>query len=271
MVSNWSNLVARRDLLRELTLSELRTQREISRFGWVWWLVDPLIMMLIYWAVVVGIFGRGGQYAPYPVFILCAMLPWKHFTSSLTASSGVLRAREGLIKSLAFPTMALPLTLVFSRFSNFLFGTLALLAVVLVAGMPVGISMVQVPFLLFAQITLVTGLCLVVSCLGALIRDLHGFLGHLTRVGFYLSPTLYGIDIVIERSADLGAFWGVWLPRLYLLNPFAVLITGYRDSFFYGRFMDPELWILLVVQSSIALLAGYRTYQYFDRRVIKFL
>ena len=90
-------------------------------------------------------------------------------------------------------------------------------------------------------------------------------------MGFYLSPTLYGVDIVIERAADMGPLWGTWLPRLYMLNPFAVLITGYRDSFFYGRFMEPDLWLLLAAQSFVALLAGYRTYQYFDRRVIKFL
>jgi ABC-2 type transport system permease protein len=270
MISNWSNLIARRDLLRELTLAELRSQSQVSRFGWLWWLVDPLLMMLIYWAIVAGIFGRGERYAPYPIFILCAVLPWKHLSSALGSSAKVLRAREGLIKSIAFPTMALPLTVVLAGFSNFLFGLLVLFGAALAFDRPLGAPLLQLPALLLLQLGLVAGLCLAVSCLGALARDLPGFLNHALRVGFYCSPTLYGIDLVQERFAGAGAA-GEWIARLYLANPFAGLITGYREAFFYGRFLEPSLWALLVVQSVLVLLLGYQVYQYFDRRVIKFL
>ncbi len=271
MNSTFANVVARRDLLRELTLADLRSQSQVSRLGWLWWVVDPLVMMLIYWVVVAGIFGRGERYAPYPVFILCAMLPWKHFTSSLNAASGVLRASESLIKSIAFPTMALPITQVLARFWHHLFGLLVLFATSWIAGLPLGLALVQLPLLLVFQLVLVLGLSLLVACFGALIRDLKGFLGHVMRVGFYLSPTLYGIDLVREQSANLGGWMADWLPRLFLLNPFAVLIGGYRDVFFFNRMVEPEMWALLTVQSFGALWLGYRVYLHFDRRVIKFL
>ncbi len=272
MISNWSNLIARRDLLRELTLSELRSQSQESALGWVWWLVDPLIMMLIYWAVVVGIFGRGGDYQPYPVFILCALLPWKHLSSALASASKVLRLKEALIKSIAFPTMTLPVTLVLAGFTNFLFGLIVLIGSALAFGLPIGLALVQLPLLLLIQLALVTGLALMVACFGALVRDLSGFLTHVLRVGFYLSPTLYGLDLVKERfsGGHLGAL-GDLIPRIYMLNPFAVLITGYRDAIFYGRFLEPHYWALVGAEGLVILLAGYQIYQYFDRRVIKFL
>lgn len=74
MISNWSNLVARRDLIRELVLSDLKTTAAETKLGWLWWLLDPLIMMAIYWVFIVIIFGRD-KYAPYPIFIGCALLP----------------------------------------------------------------------------------------------------------------------------------------------------------------------------------------------------
>ena len=271
MISNWSNLVARRDLVRELTLSELRSQSQETRFGWLWWLVDPLIMMLIYWAVVVGIFERGQRYTPYPVFILCAVLAFKHLSSVLNSSAKVLRAREGLIKSIAFPTMVLPFTLVLAGFSNFLFGMLVLIGTALAFERPLGAPLIQLPLLLAIQLVVVSGLALVVSCLGALVRDLAGFLGHVLRIGFYLSPTLYGFDMVQERFAQMDGWWAEWGPWLYLLNPLAGLINGYREALFYGRFMATEYWLLLLVQAVLLLAVGYRTFQYFDRRVIKFL
>lgn len=275
MISNWSNLVARRDLLRELTLAELRAQSQETRLGWLFWLVDPLIMMLIYWGVVVGIFGRGENYAPYPVFILCAMLSWKHFTSSLNGSAKILRGRDSLIKAIAFPTMALPLTIVFAGFSNFLFGMVVLLVTAAAFQLPLTLlSMLQILPLMALQLALVTGLCLAVACFGALVRDLSGFLSHVTRMGFYLCPTLYGVDMVEERflKGGLGeSAWGEWLVQLYMLNPFAILFTGYREALFYGRLIEPQWWGLLTLECAVLLYGGYRLYQYYDRRVIKFL
>lgn len=274
MVSNWSNLLARRDLVRELTLSELRSQSQRTSLGWLFWLVDPLVMMLIYWGVVSGIFGRGAQYAPYPVFILCALLPWKHFTASLTGSANVLRNREALIKSIPFPTMALPLTVVLAAFSNFLFGAVVLVATALAFGRPAGLSLLQLPALMALQLVLVVGVGMAVACIGALVRDLSGFLGHLVRVGFYASPCLYGVDMVRERLVGVSASGfavGEALHVLYMANPFALLITGYRHAVFYGTFVPAWIWLALVAEAVILLVGGYRIYRHFDRRVIKFL
>ena len=86
MISNLANVLDRRELLFEITLGDLRSSANETRFGWVWWLIDPMITMLIYWAVVVGLFGRGEQYDPYPIFILCALLPFRHFSSALNGA-----------------------------------------------------------------------------------------------------------------------------------------------------------------------------------------
>jgi ABC-2 type transport system permease protein len=107
-----------------------------------------------------------------------------------------------------------------------------------------------------------------------MLRDLSVLMSHFLRVLFYVSPTLYGVDMVQQRfgagaAGDAGL--AAWLPKLYMLNPFAALITGYREAVFYGHFLRLDFWALIVVQSLLLLWAGYQTYQYFDRRVIKFL
>lgn len=274
MNSTWPNIVMRRDLIRELTLSELRSRTAETRLGWVWWLVDPLIMMLIYWGVVVGIFGRGASYDPYPVFILCALLPWKHFSSGLTHASKVLRNNEGLIKSIAFPTMILPIANVAAGMAYFLFGLVVLIVAAVAFGRPLGASLVQIPALMAFQLLLVTSFSLVATCFGALIRDLTGFLTHVLRVGFYFSPTLYGVDMVRERVAGGalgdGAFAEL-VPTLYMMNPFAILIHGYRQALFFGGWLEPVWWGVLAAQAIVLFLVGQTVYRYFDKRVIKFL
>jgi ABC-type polysaccharide/polyol phosphate export permease len=271
MDSTWPNLVSRRDLLRELVSSELRSRSAESRLGWVWWLIDPLIMMLIYWGIVVGIFGRGGHYTPYPVFVLCALLPWKHLQSALTNAAKLLRNNEGVIKAIPFPTMVLPIANVLSGLAYFGAGLVVLLAAALAWGLPLGLPLVQLPALIGAQLLLVTSLSLVATSFGALIRDLSGFLTHITRVLFYFCPTLYGVDLIYERAAHLREPWGSWLPTIYMLNPFAILIEGYRQAIFYGDFLALHHWVVLALESVVLFAIGQRIYRYYDRRVIKFL
>jgi ABC-type polysaccharide/polyol phosphate export permease len=271
MDSSWPNIASRRDLIRELTLSELRSRTAETSLGWVWWLVDPLIMMLIYWVVVVGIFGRGGHYTPYPVFVLCSLLPWKHLQSGLTDASKLLRLNEGVIKAIPFPTMVLPLANVLAGFSYFLGGLVVLLGAAAAWGLPVGWSLLQLIPLMAAQLMLVTAFSLVATSFGALIRDLSGFLTHLTRVGFYACPTLYGVDLVFERAKHLPKPWSHWVPEIYMLNPLAILIEGYRQAVFYGGTLAPRHWLVLFVESMILFAIGQRIYRYYDRRVIKFL
>src|SRR5574338_411138 len=271
MDSTWPNLVARRVLLRVLVVSQLRSATAESRLGWLWWLIDPLIMMLIYWGIVVGIFGRGGHYKPYPVFVLCALLPSKHFQSALASAAKLLRLNEGVIKAIPFPTMVLPLADVLAGLAYFVAGLVVLLLAALAWGCPLGGALVQLPALMAAQLLLVTSCSLVATSFGALIRDLSGFLTHITRVLFYFCPTLYGLDMILDRAQHLHGRLGAWLPTLYMLNPFAILIEGYRQAIFYGAFLAPHHWAVLAVECVAMFAIGQRVYRYYDRRVIKFL
>lgn len=274
MNSTLANVVGRRDLLVEITLGDLRSSANETRFGWVWWLIDPMITMCIYWAIVVGLFGRGQQYDPYPIFILCALLPFRQFSAAMNGSCKLLRNKEALIKAVPFPTMVLPLSMVSSSFAFFLFGQFALLLAAWSWGRPVTPALSQLPALWVLQLVLYTGVALAVAAFGALVRDLSGFIGHANRIFFYACPTLYGVDMVVERFTK-GALQGApiadILPTIYMMNPLAILFTGYRHAIFYGTFMEPRHWALLTFEAAAMFVAGYKIYQYFDRRVLKFL
>jgi ABC-type polysaccharide/polyol phosphate export permease len=277
MLSNVQNIMARRDLLKALVVSELQSSVAQSKLGWIWWFLDPILMMLVYWGVVVGLFDRGAErYAPYPVFLFTALITWKHFSTAVGRSLSLLRSRERLIKGIPFPTVVLPLSIVFSGFAYFLFGFTVLLLSTLLwpcerhsgAFLP----MLQIPFLMIFQLAVTAGAAMALSCFGVLFEDLRLFSTHALRVGFYLSPGLFGIDLVSERlRASLAPPWGDAVFAIYMANPFAVLITGYRDSILYGQFIPMHWWGILFVESVILLWGGYRIYQYYDRRVIKFL
>ena len=56
-----------------------------------------------------------------------------------------------------------------------------------------------------------------------------------------------------------------------MLNPFAILIEGYRQAIFYGGLLEGRYWAVLAVESALLFAWAQRVYRYYDRRVIKFL
>lgn len=277
MLSDLTNISKRRDLLRTLVRTELQASVARSKLGWIWWFLDPILMMLIYWVLVAGLFGRGAErYAPYPLFLFIALITWKHFATVVTRSLGLLRSKERLIKSIPFPTMVLPLSLVFSGFAYFLFGFAVLVLAVLLwpCERHSGdlLPLLQVPVLMTAQLVVTAGTALVLTCIGVLFEDLRLFATHALRVGFYVSPTLFGVDLISDRlRAWQPGPTGEALFALYMLNPFAVLMTGYRNAMIYGEFIPLQWHLILLAESALLLWTGYRIYQFYDRRVIKFI
>lgn len=277
MISNWSNLIARRDLLRELVMSELRSSTAQTRLGWLWWLLDPLLMMMVYWLIVVELFGRGReQYTPYWLFIFFGLITWKHFAGSVSRAAMVLSRKQGLIRAVPIPTMIFPLAGVVSGFFFFLCGFAVLVVMSLLAPHPAHsgnlLPLIQIPLLMALQIIIVAGISLPLSCWGVLYRDLGELIPHILKAGFYLTPGLYGIDLVREVAINkLGPGTGQVVFSIYMLNPFAGLITGYRDAMFYGEFLEPVYWTTLVIEAVVIFIPGYLIYQHYDRRVVKFL
>ncbi|MDP6891213.1 MAG: hypothetical protein QF471_07770, partial [Phycisphaerales bacterium] len=96
-----------RHLLGAIVRYDLKASLITSRVGFLWWFVDPALLILIYWVFIVILLGRGA-YAPYPLFIGCALFPWRYFVRCVGNGASILRSRRTLIRSAKFSTIVLP-------------------------------------------------------------------------------------------------------------------------------------------------------------------
>jgi ABC-type polysaccharide/polyol phosphate export permease len=271
MISSVQNLIARRDLAGELIRADLRSGSAENRLGWLWWILDPLLMIGVYWFFKVLVFGRG-TYAPYPIFVGVALLTWRHLSTSASRSVKVLRSSEALIKSVPFPTAVLPLSDAVSQFIYFCASMGVLTFVAIAIGQPITATLFQIPVLAVLQLMLIIGFTLFLAAVGVVVRDLEIAVGHALRIGWYLSPGIYGTDLVVnlvQRSFTEKV--GSSLYSLYMMNPFAILFEGYRGALYHPAWLEPVHWGVLVVESLAVLIGGYMTFRYFDRRIIKFV
>ena len=68
-----------------LTKRDLRVRYSTSALGYLWSILDPLVMAGIYWFVFTQVFDRGVGHEPYIVFLLSGLLPWMWFTGSISS------------------------------------------------------------------------------------------------------------------------------------------------------------------------------------------
>ncbi|HOX45936.1 MAG TPA: ABC transporter permease [Myxococcota bacterium] len=263
MRSSPANLWARRHLLGVLTVSNLKRQNKSSALGYLWWLLDPLLMTGVYYLVVAVLFHRrGGPEQPYLLFLLCGLLPWKAFSDSIGQSVLSIRGQASIVKAISFPKAVLPLAVVLSNTIYFLVALLVAIGLALYYGPEHGtwpsVYYLLLPVVVLLQVLVTAGLALLVAALGVLFLDTGNITGHLLRMWYFLSPGLYSLDMVPERYRPL-----------FRLNPFAELMTAYRDILMHHRAPAWEDLGLAAGLGLAALLAGYLVFRRLEGRLVQ--
>lgn len=233
MVDKLAELVRYRELLKNLVARDLKVRYKNSVLGFAWSLVNPLLMMLVFTVLFTFMMPQSDVHK-FPVFILCAILPWNFFSSSVMGSINSIVDNAHLIKKVYFPREVLPISAVLSNLVNFLLALLVLFAMLFVFGIGLTRWALYLPLVIFIQLIFTLGLALILSTLNVFYRDTAVIMEVLLLAWFFLTPVFYPIDILPHQRPFLGLNLDVW--RLtHWLNPMASLIASYR-TILYGSY-----------------------------------
>lgn len=246
-------LVRFRGLLATLTSRELKARYRGSVLGFLWSLVNPLLLLAVYTFVFSIVFkpeARGGM-SPYALFLVSGLFPWIWISASALEGSMSLLANSGLIRKAVFPAELLPMVSVLSNLVHLLFA-LPIVIVALVAGRligyPVGgISALALPVILLLHLPMVSGLALGVSALTVHFKDVRDLLANLLTLLFFLTPILYSLETLGDHPLIR------WAVRL---NPFTPFILAYQAVLFRGALPDALLWTQMALVSLGAWVLG---------------
>lgn len=249
----------RRDLFRQMVVSKLIAGQKEFMLGYLWWVIEPILMTFIYWLLFHKIFGRGGP--DYHIFILCGLIPFKAVSGSFSQSLTALKGSLNLLTQLSFPRVFLPLTNIFANHVKLLFGFIVVFAAASIYYETVSITALFfiIPFAL--QILLLCGVAMIFSVLGVYFMDLQNVVQLATRALLFLSPIFFEIDRIPLQYRDIY----LWV------NPLAPLILTYRDIFLNGVMPKPEYITIVFVESLLFFTVGYLFFCLHERRILKCL
>jgi lipopolysaccharide transport system permease protein len=239
-------LVQYRELVRNLVIRDIKLRYRNSVLGFIWCLGNPLLMMAVF-TVVFTILMPKNVIPKYPIFILCALLPWNYFNTSIMGAMDSIVGNAHLIKKVYFPREVLPLSIVLANLVNFLLALIVLFAMLFAFRVRLTPWALYLPLIIFIQTIFTLGLALIFATLNVFYRDTKIIMEVGMLAWFFLTPVFYRIEDLVPQYARL----------MYWVNPMASFISWYRIVLYHGISMEPGFILRTLVTSVVALVVGY--------------
>lgn len=255
-------VIRHRQVLDTLVRRDLRVRYARSAIGYLWTIIDPLAMALIYFVVFSYIFKRGSVgYQPYVLFIIIGVLAWQWFSSSVNETSRALLAEARLVRSTNLPRPLWVVRVVIAKGIEFVLSlpVLAAFAIffILRGETTIHYRIVLVPVAIVIQALLLVGLGLLLAPVTVIFSDMPRIVRILLRMGFYGTPIIYGAHAAPPV-----------LQNLLLLNPMAGILEMYRGGFFPQELNVASI-ISAVIITFLTLVVGTIVFRRLEPAVLK--
>jgi lipopolysaccharide transport system permease protein len=221
MYTNILTVIRYRWLLYELVTRDLKLRYRGSVLGVVWTLLNPLLFMSIY-TLVFAIYLKTNV-PNFPLFLLSGLIPWYWISNGVgQAVTSIVDGRTYVGKTLLPPEL-LVLVPVLSNGVNFLITVALLFPVALALKVnPLWALLFLLPLVLI-ELLIVLGVSFLAATFNVFFRDLQQLIGYALMAVMFLTPIFYVRSVIPMH-----------LQFLVKYSPFAALISGYQDVFYYG-------------------------------------
>lgn len=238
----------RREFAMTLARFRVRAGNEQTRLGILWVVLRPILMALVY-GLVFGIImprdTRPGD-VPFIPFLVTGVFIFQFFGTSFSGGAKAITGNEGLVRSLAFPRILLPLATVYQRLLELgpMMGIMLLIAAAF-GIWPTWEWLLIVPVLMLMSI-FNAGVALFAARLSVHLRDTQNIIPFITRLFFYGSGIFFSIELTLTNETAI---------RIAQLNPVHDYITLVRQ-FVLGLPADPFVWWSALIAPVVMIVFG---------------
>jgi lipopolysaccharide transport system permease protein len=255
MRTNLIELWEYRELLYNLTVRDLKVRYKNSALGVAWSLLNPILMMLVFTVVYTVMLGQSDR-RDYAAFVLCGLLPWNFFSSSIMGGVGSVVNNSYLIKKVYFPRAVLPASIMLSNLVNFLIALPVYFVLAWLLGVRYTPYVLFLPLVVLVEMIFILGVSLLLSALNVFYRDVQQIMEVLILAWFFVTPVIWDVSLLPASRMVLGV--EVPVQRLtYILNPMASIVATYRDILYYGRPIGWDFFLRTAITVVIVLVIGF--------------
>jgi lipopolysaccharide transport system permease protein/teichoic acid transport system permease protein len=248
----------RKDLVKYLVTSGLKAQHRNSFLGYLWWMLDPLLSVAVYYFLVVIILKRGGE--GYGPFLVVGLVVFRSLSSTMTSSAKSITKQAGIIKQVYLPKVIFPIAAGISQMINFFFGVLVIIIFLVINKITIGISVLWFPFIFIFHLLFLISIALFIAYICVFIRDVENILSYVNMLLRYGSPIIWTMSALPAKFVIIAR-----------INPLTTFLNSYRNIFLYNA--PPEIVNLIIIGLFSFLLTFLMIYYYYrtEHKIVKTL
>jgi ABC-type polysaccharide/polyol phosphate export permease len=203
-----------RHVLQQLVTQQLLARYRRTVFGYLWTILNPLMMMAVSAVVFSHMFRFGLR--DYAIFLFAATVPWNFFNSCLVQAGSSIVANENLIKKIYIPKIVFPFSVATGTLLDSLFGLVALFIIAFVVGAKPSWALLFLPVSFAILYVFTVGAALLLAVMMVYFRDLQHLIAVMLQALFFLTPIMYQLEGLSPRMQHVLRF----NPLLYFINLF---------------------------------------------------
>ena len=220
-----------RELLFLLIRTELKVKYKNSVLGYAWSMLNPALVLAIYY-VVFKIIAKNGQ-PNFAIWLFAGLLVWNLFNVAAMSATGVVVGKAGIVKKVAFPRELLALSVVGVSMVLFAIQVVVLILAMVLFGIAPDLTFVAVLPLALVTLIIFTGAVSVfLSAVNVYLRDTQHLTEVLLMAWFWATPIVYSYGQIAREVATHPSLF--WVKYVYLCNPITPIAMTFQRAI-YGK------------------------------------
>jgi lipopolysaccharide transport system permease protein len=241
-----------KELIRNLTIAELKNRYQNTSLGFFWYILSPLLFALVLWFVFRNFFRQEENFA---VNLLVGLVAWRFFSIGTSSSLYSIVGKPNLVTKVFIPRQILVLSNALSIMINSFLEFLVLLPIIFVLNKYVPTTVFLLPIIHLIYFWLIFGAGLLLSALFVYFRDLDQIWEVLINTLFFCSPIIYPLSAVPP-----------YLMPYYTLNPVTQYIVIYRQVLVAGDLPSAKVLVFIIMVGIAIYLVGNFVFNKLQRR-----
>lgn len=207
-------------LLKELVKTDFKLRYKGSALGYVWTLLRPMALFAILYLVFVNFMKLGSGIKHYAVYLLLGIVLWNYFTEVTMNGMSAIVGKGDLMRKLSFPRYVIVLAGSFSALINLVINLIVVGIFMEFNHVPLTATVALLPIIILELFIFALGTAFLLSALYVRLRDINYVWEVLLQIGFYATPVLYPLSMVLGMSEQAG--------KLMMMNPLAQILQDAR-------------------------------------------
>lgn len=207
-------------MLRQLVITDFKLRYKGSALGYIWTLLRPLALFAVLYVVFVQFLRVGDDVPHYAVYLLLGVVLWNYFIEVTMNGLSAIVSKGDLFRKLDFPRYVVVVAGSFSALINLSINLVVIALFMVINGVPFTLNILWLAPLIFELFVFALAIAFILSALYVRFRDVNYIWEVVLQAGFYATPILYPISLVVKMS-PLTA-------QLMILNPVAQIIQDAR-------------------------------------------